>query len=94
MINDIASINTAIEYSKHLEERPADYEKPTVFFVGTPIFDTDMFEGHEVAHVRTVNHPAWGSDKVRTSSVLNKFDDGSFETRNTMYKPYVEMMGS
>jgi len=94
MIGDITSINTAIAYSKHLEERPADYEKPTVFFVGTPLFDTEMYPGHEVAHVRTVNHPAWGSDRVRTSSVLNKFDDGSFETRNTMYKPYVEMMGS
>jgi hypothetical protein len=94
MIGDITSINTAIAYSKHLEERPADYKKPTVFFVGNAVFDTDMFEGHEVAHVRTVNHPAWGSDRVRTSSVINKFDDGSFETRNTIYKPYVEMMGS
>jgi hypothetical protein len=53
-----------------------------------------MYPGHEVAHVRTVNHPAWGSDKVRTSSVLYKFDDGSFETRNTIYKPYTDMEGS
>lgn len=94
MIKDLTDINTALQYSKHLDERPANYTKPTVFFTGTPLFDTDMYPGHEVAHVRTVNHPAWGSDKVRTSSVLTKFDDGSFETRNTLYKPYVEMMGS
>ena len=94
MIYDLVNLHTALNYSKELKERPADFEKPIVFFTGTPLFDTDMYPGHEVAHVRTVNHPAWGSDKVRTSSVLTKFDDGSFETMNTMYKPYVEMMGS
>ena len=62
-------------------------EKPEVFFVGEPVFDTKMFPGHEVAHVRTVNHYVWGRDKVRTSTVVNKNDDGSFETMNTIYKP-------
>lgn len=94
MIHDLTSINTAMQYSKHLAKRPADYEKPTVFFTGTPLFDTEMYPGHEVAHVRTVNHPAWGSDKIRTSAVLRKFDDGSFETRNTLYKPYTDKEGS
>jgi hypothetical protein len=94
MIGDITSINTALQYSKHLEERPANYKKPIVYFTGNVTFDEDMYPGHEVAHVRTVNHPAWGSDKVRTSSVLYKFDDGSFETRNTIYKPYTDMEGS
>ena len=63
-------------------------DKPVVYFTGTPLFDDVMFKGHTVAHVRTVNHYVWGCDKVRTSVVLNKFEDGSFETMNTLYKPY------
>lgn len=77
-----------------LQERHGVYQKPIVFFTGTPLFDSKMFEGVEVAHVRTVNHPVWGSDKVRTSSIVNKNDDGSFETLNTQYKPYTDMEGS
>ena len=62
-------------------------EKPVVYFSGEARFDTKLFPGHEVAHVRTVDHYVWGADKVRTSSVVKKFDDGSFETLNTLYKP-------
>jgi hypothetical protein len=69
-------------------------EKPVVYYTGTPRFDTEMYKGHEVAHVHTVNHYVWGSDAVRTSSILKKFDDGSFETMNTLYKPYTDMEGS
>lgn len=69
-------------------------DKPVVYYTGSVTFDTKMFPEHEVAHVRTVNHYVWGSDNVRTSSVLNKFDDGSFETLNTLYKPYTDMEGS
>lgn len=69
-------------------------DKPVVYYTGNATFDTNMFPGHEVAHVKTVNHYVWGSDQVRTSSVLNKFDDGSFETMNTLYKPYTDMEGS
>lgn len=65
-------------------------KKPTVFFIGNPVWDTEMFKGHEVAHVKTVNHYVWGTDHVRTSSVLKKNDDGSFETMNTLYVPYTE----
>lgn len=65
-------------------------KKPTVFFIGSPVWDTTMFAGHEVAHVKTVNHYVWGSDNVRTSSVLKKNSDGSFETMNTIYVPYTE----
>ena len=65
-------------------------EKPVVHFVGNVVFDTSMFEGHEVAHVLAVDHYVWGHDHVRTSTVLKKFDDGSFETRNTLYKPLPE----
>jgi hypothetical protein len=59
--------------------------KPVVYYVGTPVFDTTMFPGFEVAHVRALNHPKLGNGKVRTSSILEHFDDG-FETMNTIYK--------
>lgn len=64
--------------------------KPEVIFKGEPVFDTKMFPGHEVAHVRTLNHYVWGSGEVRTSSIVKKFEDGSFETLNTIYKPHKE----
>ena len=65
--------------------------KPTVLFTGEARFDTTMFPGYEVAHVNTLNHYVWDRDLVRTSEVLNKFEDGSFETMNTIYKPYNEV---
>lgn len=64
--------------------------KPEVFFTGEARFDIGMFPGHEVAHVKTVDHYVWGQDDVRTSSVIKKNDDGSFETLNTIYKPFQE----
>lgn len=63
-------------------------DKPVVYFIGKPLFDTTMFKGHEVAHVHAVDHYVWGNDKVRTSSIVKKFEDGSFETMNTIYKPH------
>lgn len=60
-------------------------DKPVVYFTGEPEFDTEMFKGHEVALVYAVNHPVWGMGTVRTSSILEHFDDG-FETMNTIYK--------
>jgi hypothetical protein len=64
--------------------------KPTVYFIGDVKFNTTMFPGHEVAHVFAIDHYIWGKDAIRTSSVLNKFPDGSFETMNTIYKPYTD----
>ena len=60
-------------------------KKPVVYYVGTPVFDTATYPGFEVAYVRALNHPKLGSQKVRTSSILEHFDDG-FETMNTIYK--------
>lgn len=60
-------------------------EKPTVFYIGHPIFDTKLFPGHEVAYVRATNHPKLGRGRVRTSSIIRHFEDG-FETQNTIYK--------
>jgi hypothetical protein len=61
--------------------------KPIVNFTGTAKFDTELFPECEVAHVWGINHPILGSTKIRTSKIVNKFDDGSFETLNTIYKP-------
>ena len=61
--------------------------KPVVHFKGEAAFDTEMFPGYEVARVYAVDHYIWGEDKVRTSTVLLKYPDGSFETDNTIYKP-------
>jgi hypothetical protein len=60
--------------------------KPVVHFVGKARFDTMMYDT-EVAHVYAEDHPILGRDKIRTSTVIKKFSDGSFETRNTIYRP-------
>lgn len=47
----------------------------------------DKGNGYEVAKVYCINHPILGKDFVRTSIVLKKHKDGSFETMNTLYVP-------
>jgi hypothetical protein len=61
--------------------------KPVVYFTGKATFDTTRFEGIEVGRVNAVDHYVWGRDVIRTSAVLKKYPDGSFETMNTLYKP-------
>lgn len=71
-------------------------EKPVVYYMGQPEF-WNWNENTEVANLLfVINHPVLGKcSNVRTSKVLQKFFDGSFETRNTMYKPLAsEGMGS
>lgn len=66
--------------------------KPTVHFLGDAEFfkfDTD-FGVVEVARVYGVDHPRLGRDWIRTSDVVKKNDDGSFETLNTLYVPTKE----
>lgn len=68
-------------------------EKPMVHFIGKPNYW--MWDAkNEVAGLEVVlDHPYLGScPNVRTSTVLKKFPDGSFETRNTMYVPATEEM--
>lgn len=68
-------------------------EKPVVYFTGEPYYQ--MWDTkNEVAIVELVlNHPRLGDCRdVRTSTVKYKFDDGSFETRNTIYKPATKEM--
>jgi hypothetical protein len=76
--------------------------KPTVQYKGEPVFysvqltpsqletygvyaDEDGFV--EYARVYGLDHPIFGEDNLRTSVVLVKHDDGSFETMNTIYRP-------
>lgn len=65
--------------------------KPTVRYEGDVRFvfyeyedGEDMWES---ASVQALDHPVWGRSPVRTSEVLKKNSDGSFETRNTIYVP-------
>lgn len=65
--------------------------KPTVRYEGDVRF---VFYEHkdgtglwESASVQALDHPVWGRSPVRTSEVLKKNSDGSFETRNTIYVP-------
>jgi hypothetical protein len=62
-------------------------DKPVVYFAGVAKFDDEYFPGHTVAHLYALKHPILGDGVVRTSSVLKKHEDGSFETVNTVYKP-------
>jgi len=74
-------------------------QKPIVTFVGEAEFFestiTDVqkelynYYSNEIiqAVVYGLDHPILGRDKITTSIVLYKFDDGSFETLNTIYKP-------
>lgn len=77
-------------------------DKPKVRFVGEPLFYTVELsplhqktygqyadaDGYvEYARVYGLDHPILGSDDIRTSIVLKKHDDGSFETMNTLYVP-------
>lgn len=64
-------------------------EKPVVHFSGAPYFENwgTKEVPITVAHVYALDHPRLGRQHVRTSQVLHKFEDGSFETMNTLYKP-------
>ena len=62
--------------------------KPVVHYIGDVQFDNNMYPKYTVAHVYTLDHPVCGRDRVRTSIVLKQFPDGSFETLNTIYKPF------
>jgi|Laugrespbdmm15sd_2_1035082.scaffolds.fasta_scaffold43728_2 hypothetical protein len=75
-------------------------QKPIVSFTGEAEFfsvfirDEDKEELNldtnevTVAGVHAINHPKLGSLKVRTSVVVKKNHDGSFETLNTIYVPH------
>lgn len=63
--------------------------KPVVHYTGKARFyEVEADDGFvEYARVRGLDHPILGKDDIRTSIVLKKFSDGSFETMNTVYRP-------
>ena len=79
--------------------------KPIVHFKGTATFYpaplapmhqkaygqyADEYGDVEYARVYGLDHPILGKDDIRTSIVIKKNDDGSFETLNTLYVPAKE----
>jgi hypothetical protein len=73
--------------------------KPIVNFVGKAVFFDSVITDKQKeqyncdsnnitqAVVYSLDHPILGKDRVTTSIIKYKFDDGSFETLNTIYKP-------
>lgn len=63
--------------------------KPVVHYTGKARFyEVEADDGFvEYARVHGLDHPILGKDDIRTSIVLKKFSDGSFETMNTVYRP-------
>lgn len=65
--------------------------KPTVHFMGeVEVFDYKIEKtGREIqmARLYALDHPKLGTQWIRTSEIVQKFEDGSFETLNTIYKP-------
>lgn len=59
--------------------------KPTVKYVGEAEFFSDTI-GNERASVYGIDHPLLGTQSIRTSRVIGKQADGSFETLNTIYE--------
>jgi len=74
------------DQSKSTKKRVAIQSKPVVHFDGTPFFYIGS-AGFEHAKVQGLDHPILGKDIIRTSMVLQKFEDGSFETFNSVYVP-------
>lgn len=80
--------------------------KPVVDFINEPVFVKNRLtnpeqikeykqyldddNSYEHASVYVMNHPVWGEDWVRTSIIVKKHPDGSFETMNTIYQPVKE----
>lgn len=63
--------------------------KPIVHYTNEAefiLYVDSMNVERELAYVRTIDHPYLGARDVRTSYVINKYDDGSFETCNTIYQ--------
>jgi hypothetical protein len=78
--------------------------KPVVYFEGVPVFqavDVSLYGDEYAAYmdkdgcakravVFGIDHPKIGTGVIRTSVVINIFNDGSFETMNTVYVPLKE----
>lgn len=66
-------------------------KKPIVRFLNPVIFTEGKGSLNiKFASVFALDHPKLGSCQVNTSEVLLVREDGSFETRNTQYVPYMQ----
>lgn len=67
--------------------------KPVVHFIGDVSFHSyDDEDGtFTSAVVFGIDHPKLPRGIIRTSDVIKKYPDGSFETLNTFYKPVDEI---
>jgi hypothetical protein len=75
-------------------------QKPIVSFTGEAEFFSVFIRDEDkealeldtnevtVAGVYAINHPKLGRDRIRTSVVVKRNYDGSFETLNTIYVPH------
>lgn len=80
--------STGVTWPFPSAKAPSSAPKPVVFFTGKARFvDWPYKKDCQVASVYALNHPKLGECLVRTSQVMEIFDDGSFETMNTMYIP-------
>jgi hypothetical protein len=61
--------------------------KPVVRFTGEVQYIHGKNNEYYTAKVYAIDHPNLGQGIVYTSVVAKKFPDGSFETRNTIYRP-------
>lgn len=61
-------------------------DKPIVHFTGAPQFF--ITDDQKAARLYALDHPKLGKGYVWSSLVINHNEDGSFETLNTIYKPY------
>lgn len=61
--------------------------KPTVLFTHDTVYGEPNIQGGGRGYVRALNHPRLGNCDVHTTVILEIFEDGSFETLNTIYKP-------
>ena len=62
-------------------------QKPVYYFIGKARFTYWSDTDRQVAHLELEDVHPCGDNYVRTSAVLYKFDDGSFETMNSIYVP-------
>lgn len=62
--------------------------KPTVLFTRDTVYGEPNIQWGERGYVRALNHPRLGNCDVHTTVILEIFEDGSFETLNTIYKPF------
>ena len=61
--------------------------KTTVLFTRDTVYGEPNIQWGERGYVRALNHPRLGNCDVHTTVILEIFEDGSFETLNTIYKP-------